>query len=106
MPASMIRAPTGLRLNVIGSSMAIVATEPTPGSTPISVPSRQPISAKNRCFSVSATPKPRIRLWKTSIAASLVDRAVFDEVRADRERQREAFHEHHHRHDDQDDAED
>ncbi len=41
----MMSAAIGLRLKVIGSSMAIVATGPTPGSTPISVPSITPISA-------------------------------------------------------------
>ena len=41
----MISAATGLRLKVIGSSIAIVATGPIPGSTPISVPSRHPIKA-------------------------------------------------------------
>ena len=38
-------AAIGLRLNVIGSSIAIVATGPMPGSTPISVPSMTPIRA-------------------------------------------------------------
>ena len=41
----MISAATGERLKVIGSSIAIVATGPMPGSTPISVPSITPISA-------------------------------------------------------------
>ncbi len=39
----MISAAIGDRLKVTGSSMAMVATGPMPGSTPISVPSRQPI---------------------------------------------------------------
>ena len=39
----MISAAIGDRLKVTGSSIAIVATGPMPGSTPISVPSRQPI---------------------------------------------------------------
>ena len=39
----MISAATGLRLNVIGSSMAMVATGPMPGSTPISVPRITPM---------------------------------------------------------------
>ena len=38
MPASMIRAPTGGSPNVIGSSMAMVASGPMPGNTPIKVP--------------------------------------------------------------------
>ena len=42
MPASMISAVTGSKLKVIGSSMAIVAVGPMPGSTPTSVPSSTP----------------------------------------------------------------
>jgi hypothetical protein len=45
MPASMISADSGLRLKVIGSSMAMVATGPMPGRTPISVPRIQPTNA-------------------------------------------------------------
>src|SRR5262245_19264994 len=101
MPASMISAATGLRLKVIGSSMAIVATGPTPGSTPISVPSMTPISAYSRWIGVTATPKPRIRLLMMSMVVSSADRAAFHERRADREGQREALHEHQHREDDQ-----
>ena len=48
MPASMISAPTGSSPKVIGSSMAIVAIGPTPGSTPISVPTRQPMKHRMR----------------------------------------------------------
>src|SRR5262245_65699875 len=101
MPASMISAATGLRLKVIGSSIAMVATGPTPGSTPISVPSMTPISAYSRWIGVTATPKPRIRLLMMSMAVSLADRAAFHERRADRERQRQALHEHQHGEDDQ-----
>src|SRR6185295_7165874 len=42
MPASMISAPTGGSPKVTGSSMVMVAMGPMPGSTPISVPTRQP----------------------------------------------------------------
>ena len=42
MPASMIRAEIGGSVNVIGSSMAMVAVGPSPGSTPISVPRKTP----------------------------------------------------------------
>jgi hypothetical protein len=45
MPASMISADTGGSAYVAGSSIAMVATGPMPGSTPISVPSRQPMKA-------------------------------------------------------------
>ena len=43
MPASMISAPTGATLKVIGSSIAMVASGPMPGSTPIKVPTETPI---------------------------------------------------------------
>jgi hypothetical protein len=43
MPASMISAATGSRLKVIGSSIAIVAVGPMPGSTPTAVPSTTPM---------------------------------------------------------------
>src|SRR4051812_33194294 len=73
MPASMISAAVGLRLKVIGSSMAMVATGPMPGSTPISVPSSTPISAYSRCIGETATPKPRIRLLKRSMRGASVE---------------------------------
>ena len=41
----MISDAVGGRWKVIGSSMAMVATGPMPGSTPISVPTMQPIKA-------------------------------------------------------------
>jgi hypothetical protein len=46
MPASMMSAPTGGRPNVIGNSMATVATVPMPGSTPTSVPTKAPSRQK------------------------------------------------------------
>jgi hypothetical protein len=42
MPASMMSAPTGGKPNVIGNSIAMVATVPMPGSTPTNVPTRAP----------------------------------------------------------------
>jgi hypothetical protein len=42
MPASMISADSAGNANVAGSSMAMVATGPRPGSTPTSVPSSTP----------------------------------------------------------------
>src|SRR5438477_4179444 len=101
MPASMISADSGLRLKVIGSSMAMVATGPMPGRTPIRVPRMQPTKAYKRFCSVSATPKPIHRLAKTSMRAPLaVGR------RPERERQRQALHEHQPGEEDQDHVED
>ena len=42
MPASMMSAVTGAKEKVIGSSIAIVAVGPMPGSTPTRVPSSTP----------------------------------------------------------------
>ena len=42
--------------------MAMVATGPMPGSTPISVPSTQPMKQYSRLIGVKATPKPSARL--------------------------------------------
>src|SRR5829696_3958751 len=69
MPASMIRAPTGSKPYVTGKSMAIVAIGPTPGSTPINVPTMQPRKASPRFCSVSATLKPRPRFARKSLIA-------------------------------------
>ena len=55
MPASMISAPTGGRPKVIGSSIAIVASGPMPGSTPISVPTSAPIRHRKMFIGVTAT---------------------------------------------------
>src|ERR1700694_4790971 len=66
MPASMIRAPTGGKPKVMGSSIATVAMVPMPGSTPTSVPTSAPIRHSRRLIGVRATPKPRARLEKSS----------------------------------------
>jgi hypothetical protein len=62
----MISAATGGSVKVIGSSMAMVATGPSPGSTPTSVPSNAPIRQKNRFCGVAATPKPNMRFCARS----------------------------------------
>src|SRR4051812_8594379 len=71
MPASMISPDTGSRWNVSGSSIAMVAIGPMPGSTPISVPISAPASAKPRLASVSATPKPVARWSMSSIGSKI-----------------------------------
>src|SRR5213592_3488341 len=68
MPASMIRADTGGSAYVAGSSIAIVATGPMPGSTPISVPRTQPMKQYSRLIGVTATPKPVARLVRRSMS--------------------------------------
>lgn len=58
----MIIDPTGEMPNVNGSRFEIVAIGPMPGSTPISVPMRQPRRQRPRLAVVNATEKPRARL--------------------------------------------
>ena len=58
----MISAEVGGRVKVTGSSIAMVASGPMPGSTPISVPSSTPAKQYIRFGRVSATPKPMPRL--------------------------------------------
>src|SRR5512140_179369 len=66
----MMSAETGCSAKVAGSSIAIVATGPMPGRTPISVPRRQPIRQYIRFDHVRAMPKPIIRFWITSMELS------------------------------------
>src|SRR6478735_8126690 len=69
MPASMISADTGGSAYVAGSSIAMVATGPMPGSTPIRVPSTQPMKQYSRLTGVTATPKPVMRLEMRSMVS-------------------------------------
>src|SRR5450759_2286471 len=71
MPASMISAGVGGRLKVIGSSIAMVATGPIPGNTPISVPRKQPTKQYHKFCKVNATEKPKSRLCKSSMCRIL-----------------------------------
>src|SRR5688572_24091216 len=68
MPASMMSAATGGTLKVSGSSIAIVASGPMPGSTPIRVPSSTPMKQNQRFCSVSATVNPKMRLLNSSMS--------------------------------------
>src|SRR5215472_9023703 len=88
MPASMMSADTGCNAYVVGSSMAMVATGPMPGRTPISVPTSAPINAYMRLNGVSATPNPVARWLIRSIAAGSARPGP------DRQLQLEADHEH------------
>src|SRR5499426_3195176 len=98
MPANMMRAPVGSTLKVSGNSMAMVAIGPTPGSTPISVPTRQPRKHSARLLGDSAVAKPRPRLPMRSN----IDASIADQPRRQRNRQPEreleqpdAEHRHH-----------
>src|ERR1700682_1921735 len=89
MPASMIRAPTGGRPKVIGSSIATVAMVPMPGSTPTSVPTRAPIRQSRRLIGEKATPKPSARLEKRSAIAPSLNQETREELQRQPQRIRE-----------------
>src|SRR5215211_7114551 len=83
MPASMISAPTGGSPKVMGSSMAMVATEPMPGRTPINVPTSAPIRQNTRFQGVAATDRPSARLARRSFMSD----SLGSEARPELERQ-------------------
>ena len=64
MPASMMIALVASRPKVIGSRMLMPDNGPIPGSTPTSVPTRQPRKPYHSTSGRSATEKPSIRLSK------------------------------------------
>ena len=57
-------AASGGSPNVSGSNTAIVTNGPTPGSTPMAVPTKTPSMQYARFVSVNATAKPSERLAK------------------------------------------
>ncbi len=57
----MISEASGDTLKVIGSSIAMVASGPTPGSTPTAVPRNAPMKQKNRLMGTAAVEKPNQR---------------------------------------------
>ena len=62
MPASMITACVALRPKVTGSRIEMPDSGPMPGSTPTSVPTRQPRKAYQRLSGAKATENPCSRL--------------------------------------------
>src|SRR5512132_1330740 len=66
MHDSMMIADVGGIVNVSGSRIATPFAPPRPGSTPISTPSRMPMSMNSRFFHDSATAKPCSRLPMSS----------------------------------------
>ena len=66
MPASMMTACVALSPKVIGSRMLMPESGPMPGSTPTSVPTRQPRKAYQSLAGWKATAKPCIRLRRVS----------------------------------------
>src|SRR2546430_13081278 len=66
MPASMMMALVASSPNVTGSRMLMPDKGPMPGSTPTSVPTRQPRKPYHSTSGRSATENPSIRLSKVS----------------------------------------
>src|SRR5690554_193669 len=73
MPASMMSEVAGSRPRVIGNSIAMVAVGPMPGSTPTSVPRRQPRKQNIRLCGCSVMERPRYRFDTRSISANSED---------------------------------
>ena len=67
MPASMMIDASGDNLKVIGSSMAMVAIGPTPGSTPTAVPRNAPMKQNIRFHGWRTIEAPSARLERSSI---------------------------------------
>ena len=70
MPANMISAPVGSSFAVSGISIATVSAGPTPGKTPINVPSVTPMNPQSRLNGVSAILKPCSSEPKASASSS------------------------------------
>ena len=68
MPAKKIIEAVGSTCAVIGSSIATVTAGPSPGSTPIAVPSAQPTKAHSRLIGVAAVAKPPSSCCHSSMA--------------------------------------
>ncbi len=62
-----MRAETGGRVNVMGSSIAMVAVGPRPGNTPIRVPRKTPARQQSKLTHVIAVDKPNAILVMSSI---------------------------------------
>src|SRR5688572_8221329 len=83
---------------VSGSRMATPLAPPSPGSTPMITPRITPVNISAMLVGVSATPKPCISAWISSI--SVQPEPGFDEALGQRhlEPDLEDHVEHHHRH--------
>src|SRR5574343_1230597 len=73
---------------MLGSSIAMVATGPRPGSTPIRVPRTAPPKAYSRLVRVKAVWKPSARLFSRSMSV------CSSGARQQRDRQAQALDEH------------
>ena len=73
MPAKKIIEEVGSTWPVIGSSIATVTAGPSPGSTPIAVPSTQPTKAHSRLTGVAAVAKEAIARARSGEGPSLIE---------------------------------
>src|SRR6266481_6242446 len=89
MPASMITACVAFSPKVTGKRMLIPDSGPMPGSTPTSVPTRQPRKAYQRLSGCSATENPCSRLMSV-----VSKRSVLEAKRSGRQRRLEHPDEH------------
>src|SRR5690242_4574311 len=78
MPASMMIALVASSPNVIGSRMLMPESGPIPGSTPTSVPTRQPRKAYQRISGRRATENPSRRLSMALCTRSESQDALFE----------------------------
>src|ERR1700740_2797430 len=76
MPASMITACVALRPKVTGRRMLMPDSGPMPGSTPTSVPTRQPRKAYQRLSGWKATAKPCARLMSVLSTTEILEADV------------------------------
>src|SRR6201989_2930618 len=72
MPASMITACVALSPNVTGSRIEMPDSGPMPGSTPTSVPTRQPRNAYQRLSNWNAIENPVTSLWRVASTSLLL----------------------------------
>src|SRR6266704_1313359 len=70
MQESMMMAEVGFIENVSGSRIATPFAPPSPGSTPMITPRTMPTNISARFLNVSATAKPWISDWISSISSA------------------------------------
>src|SRR3984957_4701431 len=87
MPASIKIALVASSPKVTGSRMLIPDSGPMPGSTPTSVPTRQPRKPYHSTSGRSATEKPSIRLSRVEPSTALETEQALLERRLERHRE-------------------
>src|ERR1044071_994818 len=87
MPANRMKTEVAGTEKVSGSSSAMVSAGPSPGSTPIAVPTNTPPNAQARLIGVSATAKPWPSAARLSIHRFAMSEETLDQTRAQVDRQ-------------------